>query len=56
MFYRLIYCFGNATAKQGILMDGTLTQNDISHVIEADRAHIWHHLVQHKPFETKDHR
>ena len=56
MFYRLIYCFGNATAKQGILMDGTLTQNDISHVIEADRAHIWHHLVQHKPFETGEPR
>ena len=56
MFYRLTYCFDNATAKQGILMDGTLTQNDISHVIEADRAHIWHHLVQHKPFETGEPR
>ncbi len=35
-------------------MDGTLTQNDLSHVVDADKAHVWHHLVQHKPFETKD--
>ncbi|WP_412504410.1 aspartate aminotransferase family protein [Roseovarius sp. SYSU LYC5161] len=33
-------------------MDGKLLDNDISHVVEADRAHVWHHLVQHKPFET----
>jgi len=32
----------------------TLHQNDPRHVIEADRAHVWHHLVQHKPFETVD--
>ncbi len=32
-------------------MDG-LTANDLSHVIDADRAHVWHHLIQHKPFET----
>ncbi|MDJ0821692.1 MAG: aminotransferase class III-fold pyridoxal phosphate-dependent enzyme [Paracoccaceae bacterium] len=37
-------------------MDGTLTQNDISHVVAADRAHVWHHLIQHKPFETNDPR
>jgi taurine-pyruvate aminotransferase len=37
-------------------MDGTLTQNDLSHVVEADKAHVWHHLVQHKPFETNDPR
>ncbi len=35
-------------------MDGTLSQNDLSHVVEADKAHVWHHLIQHKPFETKD--
>ena len=28
--------------------------NDMSAVIEADRAHVWHHLIQHKPFETID--
>jgi taurine-pyruvate aminotransferase len=33
-------------------MDGTLSPNDISRVVEADRANVWHHLVQHKPFET----
>ncbi|SHH91157.1 aspartate aminotransferase family protein [Marivita hallyeonensis] len=37
-------------------MDGTLSQNDLSHVVEADRAHVWHHLIQHKPFETTDPR
>ena len=35
-------------------MDMQLSPNDISDVVEADRAHIWHHLVQHKPFETID--
>ena len=28
--------------------------NDPATIIEADRAHVWHHLVQHKPFETID--
>ena len=37
-------------------MDGNLSQNDLSHVIEADRAHVWHHLIQHKPFEENDPR
>ena len=34
----------------------TTTQNDLSAVIEADRAHLWHHLIQHKPFESIDPR
>jgi len=29
-------------------------ENDLSGVIEADRAHVWHHLTQHKPFEVND--
>lgn len=29
-------------------------ENDFSHVIEADRANVWHHLTQHKKFETAD--
>ena len=37
-------------------MNVTLTQNDLSDVIEADRAHIWHHLMQHKALETVDPR
>ncbi|WP_322867144.1 aspartate aminotransferase family protein [Aquicoccus sp. G2-2] len=37
-------------------MDGNLTQNDLSHVVSADRAHVWHHLTQHKPFETGEPR
>ncbi|MEM1351557.1 MAG: aminotransferase class III-fold pyridoxal phosphate-dependent enzyme [Pseudomonadota bacterium] len=37
-------------------MDGKFEQNDISRVVEADRTHIWHHLSQHKPYETTDPR
>jgi taurine-pyruvate aminotransferase len=37
-------------------MDGNFPDNDISRVVEADRAHIWHHLSQHKPYETTDPR
>ncbi|MEM8578974.1 MAG: aminotransferase class III-fold pyridoxal phosphate-dependent enzyme [Pseudomonadota bacterium] len=33
-------------------MDGTLSSNDLSAVVEADRAHVWHHLIQHAPFMT----
>ncbi len=35
-------------------MDSRQFSNDPRQVIEADRAHVWHHLVQHKPFETVD--
>ncbi|MEO0751048.1 MAG: aminotransferase class III-fold pyridoxal phosphate-dependent enzyme [Pseudomonadota bacterium] len=37
-------------------MDGRPFENDLSGVIEADRAHVWHHLIQHKPFEDNDPR
>ena len=37
------------------MMDGNL-DNDIRAVVDADRAHVWHHLTQHKPFETGDPR
>jgi len=37
-------------------MDGSPRDNDISKIVEADRAHIWHHLIQHKPFETNEPR
>jgi taurine-pyruvate aminotransferase len=30
--------------------------NDMRRVIEADRAHVWHHLSQHKAYETTDPR
>ncbi|WP_153772298.1 aspartate aminotransferase family protein [Labrenzia sp. CE80] len=30
--------------------------NDLDNVIRADRDHVWHHLTQHKPYETKDPR
>ena len=28
--------------------------NDIQEVVENDKAHVWHHIIQHKPFETVD--
>ena len=29
-------------------------ENDISHVVEADKAHVWHHLTQHAKFDATD--
>lgn len=37
-------------------MNVGLNVNDLSGVVAADRAHVWHHLTQHKPFETTDPR
>ena len=37
-------------------MQGFGGVNDIGEVVEADRAHIWHHLSQHKQYETVDPR
>ena len=37
-------------------MDGKFQDNDITRIVEADRAHVWHHLTQHKPFETGEPR
>ena len=33
-----------------------LTKNDLTQIVEADRAHLWHHLLQHKSLETNDPR
>jgi len=35
-------------------MNLQLQENDIRQVVEADKAHVWHHLAQHKKFETVD--
>ena len=35
-------------------MDLPTGQNDYSEVIENDRNHMWHHLSQHKKYETVD--
>ncbi len=37
-------------------MDGTLKENDLSRVVAADKANVWHHLLQHKPLESADPR
>jgi taurine-pyruvate aminotransferase len=45
-----------ATLKGRPAMTHPFHVNDPRAVIEADRAHVWHHLIQHKPFETVDPR
>ena len=37
-------------------MDGNHLDNDLSHVVAADKANVWHHLFQHKALETTDPR
>ena len=37
-------------------MNAQLRPSDMRQVVEADRAHVWHHLTQHKPFESQDPR
>ena len=37
-------------------MDGGIRENDISRIVDLDKDHIWHHLTQHKPFETGEPR
>ncbi len=37
-------------------MDGKYNANDLSQIVEADKAHVWHHLTQHKRFEKTDPR
>ncbi|MFC0201821.1 hypotaurine--pyruvate aminotransferase Tpa [Paracoccus rhizosphaerae] len=37
-------------------MNKSVNHNDLSHVVAADRARVWHHLSQHKQYETADPR
>lgn len=37
------------------MMDAA-TINDLGAVVQADKAHVWHHLTQHKAFDTVDPR
>ncbi|SEM73880.1 taurine-pyruvate aminotransferase [Loktanella fryxellensis] len=37
-------------------MNQHVLSNDPAAIVAADRAHVWHHLIQHKPFETVDPR
>lgn len=37
-------------------MNIAVSPNDMDHVISADKENVWHHLVQHKQFETSDPR
>lgn len=31
-----------------------LSPNDMSHVVASNRVHVWHHLSQHKQYDTID--
>ncbi|NIY99299.1 aspartate aminotransferase family protein, partial [Salipiger sp. HF18] len=33
-----------------------MLDNDFSPVVEADKAHVWHHLFQHKALDSRDPR
>ncbi|NOX41772.1 MAG: aminotransferase class III-fold pyridoxal phosphate-dependent enzyme [Alphaproteobacteria bacterium] len=35
-------------------MESGFYTNDLEHIVETDRAHIWHHLSSHKKYETVD--
>jgi len=35
-------------------MDGKFLDNDIEKIVEADRAHVWHHLSQHAAWTGED--
>ena len=35
-------------------MNEMLNPNDISHVVEADKAHVLHHLTNHSKFDSVD--
>ena len=37
-------------------MEGYASANDISEVVAADKKHVWHHLINHRMFETVDPR
>ncbi|MBV8742718.1 MAG: aminotransferase class III-fold pyridoxal phosphate-dependent enzyme [Sinobacteraceae bacterium] len=37
-------------------MSAQLRPDEMQHIVAADRAHVWHHLTQHKPFESQDPR
>ena len=49
-------CTEGASYCEDYAVNTQLTQNDLSHIVEADRAHLWHHLLQHKSLETNDPR
>jgi taurine-pyruvate aminotransferase len=35
-------------------MNAFVSKNDYRDIVEADREHVWHHLSQHKKYETVD--
>lgn len=37
-------------------MSVQISSNELRQTIAADRSHVWHHLTQHKPFESQDPR
>jgi taurine-pyruvate aminotransferase len=37
-------------------MNAQIRPDDVRQIIDADKAHVWHHLIQHKVFESQDPR
>ncbi len=37
-------------------MNAQTIPNEMRQIVEKDKEHVWHHLTQHKPFETQDPR
>jgi taurine-pyruvate aminotransferase len=37
-------------------MNAQTIPNEMRQIVDQDKAHVWHHLTQHKPFETQDPR
>ncbi|APX89409.1 aspartate aminotransferase family protein [Brevirhabdus pacifica] len=37
-------------------MDASFLSNDFEDVVAADRTNVWHHMTQHKPYESSDPR
>ncbi len=37
-------------------MNAQTIPNEMQHIVDQDKAHVWHHLTQHKPFEAQDPR
>jgi taurine-pyruvate aminotransferase len=37
-------------------MNAQIRPGELRPIVDADRAHVWHHLTQHKPFEHQDPR
>src|SRR6202008_2575422 len=47
---------GRYSPMEARSMHAQLRPGDLRPIVDADRAHVWHHLTQHKAFESQDPR